>query len=235
MASTSEVGHAKNIANLKLLNTEIAALGAQYNPSSVKLKLNNLLALHAAADANQDMVSSLIGPKKLAVKQRQAEFKINQNLVGLRKAYKATEDVTTAQLDDLMTIIRKLRGDSATSTEQGSEHSTSQQSFDQITNQMGLLISQLESTPNYAPNEEDYKVVYYENKKASMLAKTQAVNDAETSLTTAITIRNQHMYFAPDNMVDIAKKAKDYLLSILPTTSNTYKAIKALKFTKIKP
>ncbi|MGK4567500.1 hypothetical protein [Flavobacterium sp. 3HN19-14] len=28
MASTSEVGHAKNIANLNLLNTHIAALGA---------------------------------------------------------------------------------------------------------------------------------------------------------------------------------------------------------------
>lgn len=28
MASTSEVGHAKNVANLNLLNTNIAALGA---------------------------------------------------------------------------------------------------------------------------------------------------------------------------------------------------------------
>ena len=42
MASNSEVGHAKNIANLNLLNTNIMALGATYNPSNPKLKLANL-------------------------------------------------------------------------------------------------------------------------------------------------------------------------------------------------
>jgi len=41
MASTSEVGHAKNIANLNLLNTNIIALGAIYNPSNPKLLLNS--------------------------------------------------------------------------------------------------------------------------------------------------------------------------------------------------
>ena len=33
MASTSEVGHAKNIANFNLLNTNIIALAAIYNTS----------------------------------------------------------------------------------------------------------------------------------------------------------------------------------------------------------
>ena len=42
MASTLEVGHAKNIANLNLLNTNIIALGATYNPSNSKLLLTNL-------------------------------------------------------------------------------------------------------------------------------------------------------------------------------------------------
>ena len=44
MASASEVGHAKNIANLNLLNTNIIALGTTYNPSNSKLLLTNLRA-----------------------------------------------------------------------------------------------------------------------------------------------------------------------------------------------
>lgn len=42
MASTSEKGHAKNIANANLLNTNIVQLGAIYNPSNPKLLLSNL-------------------------------------------------------------------------------------------------------------------------------------------------------------------------------------------------
>ena len=36
MASTSEVGHTKNIANLNLLNTNIIALGAIYKAFTPK-------------------------------------------------------------------------------------------------------------------------------------------------------------------------------------------------------
>ena len=39
MASTSEKGHAKNIANANLLNTYIVQLSAIYNPSNPKLLL----------------------------------------------------------------------------------------------------------------------------------------------------------------------------------------------------
>lgn len=46
MASTSEVGHAKNIANLNLLNTNIIAVGTIYNPSNSKLKLTNLQSIY---------------------------------------------------------------------------------------------------------------------------------------------------------------------------------------------
>ena len=42
MASTSEKGHAKNIANANLLNTYIVQLATIYNPSNPKLLLANL-------------------------------------------------------------------------------------------------------------------------------------------------------------------------------------------------
>lgn len=47
MASTSEKGHAKNIANANLLNTYIVQLVAIYNPSNSKLLLTNLQNIYS--------------------------------------------------------------------------------------------------------------------------------------------------------------------------------------------
>jgi hypothetical protein len=60
MASTSEVGHAKNIANLNLLNTNIASLGAIYNPSNPKLLLTNLQSIYTNAFNQQESVNTLL-------------------------------------------------------------------------------------------------------------------------------------------------------------------------------
>lgn len=62
---------------------------------------------------------------------------LNRELTKLRKAYKATEGVTLVQLEDFMTIVRKLKGVRktaiATSTnldETQDNYSTSQMSYD---------------------------------------------------------------------------------------------------------
>ena len=149
MASTSEVGHAKNIANLNLLNTNIIAIGAIYNPSNTKLKLTNLQSIYTNAFNQQESVNNLVAPYSIAVDEREIIFKpLNRELTKLRKAYKATEGVTQVQLEDFMTIVRKLKGvrktSIATSTnpdEAQANYSTSQMSYDQRTNNMDLLIA----------------------------------------------------------------------------------------------
>ncbi|WP_293871945.1 hypothetical protein [Flavobacterium sp.] len=112
MASTSEVGHAKNIANLNLLNTNIIALGAIYNPNNPKLLLTNLQSVYTTAFSQQTSVNNLVAPYSIAVDGRETIFKpLNRELTKLRKAYKATDGVTQVQLEDFMTIIRKLKGE----------------------------------------------------------------------------------------------------------------------------
>ena len=75
MASTSEVGHAKNIANLNLLNTNIAALGNIYNPSNPKLQLAYLQNLYTTAFNHQESVNNLVAPYSIAVDEREIIFK----------------------------------------------------------------------------------------------------------------------------------------------------------------
>lgn len=240
MASTSEVGHAKNIANLNLLNTNIIAVGSIYNPSNPKLLLANLQNIYTTAFSQQESVNNLVAPYSVAVDERELIFKpLNRELTKLRKAYKATEGVTQVQLEDFMTIVRKLKGvrktSIATSTnpdEAQANYSTSQMSYDQRTNNMDLLIALLQNTPNFNPNETEYKVVTYQDKKAQMLVKTQAVADTFVPLNNARSSRNNTLYLSDDNLVDTANKAKDYLFTILDASSAQYKAIAKIKFKK---
>jgi hypothetical protein len=240
MASTSEVGHAKNIANLNLLNTNIIAVGSIYNPSNSKLKLTNLQSIYTNSFSQQESVNNLVAPYSIAVDDREIIFKpLNRELTKLRKAYKATEGVTQVQLEDFMTIIRKLKGVRktaiATSTnpdEAQANYSTSQLSYDQRTNNMDLLIALLKNTQNFNPNETEYQIATYQTKKEQMLVKTQAVADTFVPLNNARSLRNKTLYNADDNLVDIANKAKDYLFTILNASSAQYKAIAKIKFRK---
>ena len=138
-----------------------------------------------------------------------------------------------------MTIVRKLKGlkkstanPSTDSKEEQESHSTSQMSYDQRTNTMGLLISLLQNTPNYNPNENEYKITTYQAKKASMLQSTQAVADTFVPLNSARSTRNNTLYYSDDNLVDTFNKAKDYLFTILDSSSVQYKAISKIKFKK---
>ena len=239
MSSTSEVGHAKNIANLNLLNTNIIALGAIYNPSNPNLLLANLQNQYNENFANQESVNNKVAPYSIAVDEREIIFKpLNRELSKLRKAYKATEGVTEMQLEDFMSIVRKLKGIRKVSKPQTdpeqeqNQYSVSQMSYDQRTNNLDLLIALLQNTPNYNPNETEYKVQTYQDKKAKMLVKTQNVANAYIPLNNARSLRNNKMYITENNLVDNGNKAKDYLFTILDSNSPQYKAISKIKFKK---
>lgn len=241
MASTSEKGHAKNIANANLLCTHISHLGTRYNPSNSKLLLANLQSVFANATALQENVNALVAPYSLAVDNREGIFApLSKKITKLRKVYKATEGVNQAQLEDFMTIARKLKGytkvknrpTSDTATEQ-TQYSTSQLSYDQRTNSMDLLIAQLQNTPNYNPNEVEFQIATLQAEKAQMLQATQNVANTYVPLNSARSTRNDALYNNQDNLVDTFNKAKDYLFTILDSNSLEYKAISKVSFRKI--
>jgi len=242
MHSKSERGHAINIANAQLLLTHITELGALYNPSNQKLSLANLQAIFDQAVAHHHLVNTLVAPYSMAVDHREQVFApLNKSITLLRKAYKATDGVTAAHVDDFMTIARKLKGmrkeaikPDTNSDEQQVHHSTSQMGYDQRTNNMDLLIALLENTPNYTPNEVAYQINTIKALKDQMLQATQSVANTYIPLNTARSNRNHSMYLSDDNLVDLFNKAKDYMGTILDPKSALCKAIVKIKFAKIK-
>lgn len=240
MASTSEKGHAKNVANANLLNTHIIELGAVYNPSNPKLLLANLQNIYTNSFSQQEAVNTLVAPYSVAVDNREMIFApLSKKITKLRRVYKATEGVTTAQLEDFMTIARKLKGirkikntPTTDSAIEQTQHSTSQMSYDKRTNNMALLISLFQNTPNYNPNEIEYKIATLQAEKAQMLQATQSVANTFVPLNSARSTRNNTMYLSDDNLVDTFNKAKDYLFTILDSNSVQYKTISKIKFKK---
>lgn len=238
--SKNENGHAKNIANANLLCSHIADLGAKYNPSNPKLSLANLQTLYNSAFASQEAVNNSVAPYSLAVDDRETLFApIGKKITKLRKMYKATEGVTQAQLEDFMTIARKLKGvrkvkpiATTNTEEEQKQNSVSQMGYDFRTNNYDQLISLLQNTPNYNPNEAEYKVITLQQEKSQMLQATQAVADAFIPLNAARSLRNSTVYNSEDNLIDIFNRAKDYLFTILESNSPEYKAISRIKFKK---
>jgi len=239
--SNSEKGHAKNLANANLINSYITQLGTTYQPSNPEIKLSNLQNIYSNAYEKQQDIHSALPPYTLAVNDREAIFEpLNKKITKLRKVYKVTQGVTPAHLEDFMTIARKIKGIRKTSvaapvppeTAQ-TQHSVSQMSYDQRTNNFAQMIEFLQNTPNYGPNETEFQIATFQNQKDQMLLSTQRVADAYIPLNISRGARNTAMYTGESNLVDTFNKAKDYLRSILETNSNLYKAISKITFTKI--
>ena len=74
MASNSEIGHAKNIANLNLLNSNIQALGSIYIPSNSMLKIEYLQQIYTISFNSQEKVNILLAPYSIAVNDREIFF-----------------------------------------------------------------------------------------------------------------------------------------------------------------
>lgn len=74
MASTSEVGHAKNVANFQDLIAFVTGYGATYNPSKNSLQLPQLQALYTQANTSLDGVVAKNTNYNNAVNQRIQAF-----------------------------------------------------------------------------------------------------------------------------------------------------------------
>jgi len=244
MASTSETGHAKNVANYEKLIADITALGTAYNPSKANLKLAALNTQLTAAKAAITAVNSAEPAYKNAVSARDVSFStISKLITRVNNALKASD--TTEQVDEsAMTLVRKLQGRRATpkKTEEQKkvaadagkeivEISSSQMSFDSRLDNFDKLIKLLTSVTAYAPNEADLKVTALTTVYNDLKTKNTAVTTAEAPLTNARIARNDVLYKVNTGVVDTSVDVKSYIKSVYGATSPQYKAISGLKFT----
>lgn len=245
MASTSETGHAKNVANFEDMISFCTGYGGSYNPSKAAIQLPNLSALHGNAANAVTNVNTVNIAFINATNARQIAFNpvkpLATRIVNALDATEATDEL----VKDAKTLNRKIQGarkGKVTKPEtpptppdnpaQDKQISVSQQSYDSLIENFGKLSELAASEPTYTPNEMDLQVatltIFHNNLKAT----NTAVINATTSISNARITRNNILYADKTGLYDIAQEVKKYVKSVFGATSPQYKQVSKIKFTK---
>ncbi len=238
MASTSETGHAKNVANFQDLIEFVTGYGANYDPSKSSLKLSSLTNLYTSAQAKLADVVTKNTAYNSVVNERVMAFDGLKSLsTRLVSALDAT-DASPETIKDAETLNRKLQGKRASTPALSEDPNTlvpttisvSQQSYDQLIQHFAGLISVLESEPSYQPNENDLKITALNAKKDDLVTKNAKVATFYATVSNSRIERNKTLYTSDTGLVEIAGDVKSYVKSIYGATSPEYAQIKGIQF-----
>ena len=218
MPSTSEVGHAKNVANFGDLITYCTAYGTTYNPSKTALQLASLNTLLTSAQTEIANVTTAKNIFDTTTGDRQLAF---ENLKPLAtKIYNALSvtDATDQTLADAKTINHKLQGKRAkeitenpapeNGTPPTNNVSVSRQSYDSLTENFSSLIDLVSSVPSYTPNEADLSVASLTTFRNSLVAANNNVITSEVAYSNARISRDNLLYSKDTGLVEIALYVK---------------------------
>lgn len=242
MASTSEVGHAKNVANFYDLISFAQGYGATYNPSKNSLKLPQLNSLYTQANADLNGVVTKNTAYNNAVNDRIEAFEDLRSLsTRLVNALEST-DASKEKVDDAKGFNRKMQGQRASKKEEPVDPnqpapktiSSSQQSYDQMIQHFDGMISVLDSEPTYTPNETELKVTALQTKLQELKDTNDQVANAYTKVSNARIDRNKTLYNDDSGLVDTAGEVKKYVKSVFGATSPEFGQIKGITFKKEK-
>lgn len=245
MASTSETGHAKNVANFEDMISFCNGYGGSYNPSKIAIQIPSLNTLRTNAENAVADVNAANTAFINATNARQIAFNpVKPLATRLVNALEAT-DATDELIKDAKTLNRKVQGarkSKGTKPEtpptppdtlaEDKQISVSQQSYDSIIENVGKLGELIISEPTYAPNEVDLQVVSLTNFHNNLKTTNTAVINATTAISNARIARNNILYADKTGLYDIAQEVKKYVKSVFGATSPQYKQVSKIKFTK---
>jgi len=242
MASTSEVGHAKNVANFYDLISFAQGYGATYNPSKNSLKLPQLNSLYTQANTDLNEVVNKNTSYNNAVNERIVAFDGLRSLSTRLVNALETTDASKEKVEDAKGFNRKMQGQRASKKEEPVDPnqpapktiSSSQQSYDQMIQHFDGMISVLDSEPSYTPNEIDLKVTALQTKLQELKDSNDQVANAYTAVSNARIDRNKTLYKDDSGLVDTAGEVKKYVKSVFGATSPEFSQIKGIKFKKEK-
>ena len=243
MASQSEVGHAKNVANFADIIAYCTAYGTTYNPSKTALQLTELNTLLATAQTELANVTTAKNTFNTVTGDRQLTFEPLKPLATKVFNYLSVTDAISEIIADAKTINNKLQGKRTGTTaenpptegeNQNNTVSVSRQSYDMLTENFSALIDLVSSVPSYTPNETELTTASLTAYLGELQTANTNVINAEVAYSNARISRNSVLYSENTGLVDIASDVKKYVKAIFGATSPQYKQISGIKFTKPK-
>jgi hypothetical protein len=247
MASTTETGHSKNVANFETLITFCKGYGADYKPTEPNQAIAALQSTYTSAKQSVSDVNKAFTPYSKAVENREIAFaplsKLTTRIVNAFAACKASAQA----IDNAKTHASKVKGtrvgkketpkvdpNNPTAKVEDNSISVSQMSYDSRVNNFEKLIETLKAEPKYNPNETELQVGTLATLLADLDAKNTAVRVATEPLSNARIARDKVLYDETTGLVQIAADVKKYVKSVYGVSSPKYKQISSLAFRVIK-
>ncbi len=244
MASTSETGHVKNVANFEDLISFCQGYGAAYKPAKDSLKLSQLTAQYE--EANTVLNELKLGKTNfdIATNDRRNAFNdIKPFATKILNAFIVLVDSDLA-VADAKVITNKIQGRSskkkakdtmlAENEETLKTISTSQQSYDRHIDHFTSLVKLLEQYPTYAPNEHELSITGLQEKLTLLKSTNTNQITTYTAYNNAMIERNRILYHTDTGLVKISKNVKQYIKSIFGATSPQFKQVSGLEFKTLK-
>ena len=241
MSSTSEVGHAKNVANFADLIAYCTAYGTAYNPSKTALQLTSLNTLLTSAQTELANVTTAKNTFDTVTGDRQLAFEPLKSLATKVFNYLSVTDATDQTIADAKTINNKIQGrrsgavSETPPTEGGTSPNTvsvSRQSYDMLTENFSALIDLVSSVPSYTPNETELSTASLTTFHGNLQTANTNVINAEVAYSNARISRDTVLYSDDTGLIDIASDIKKYVKAIFGATSPQYKQVSGIKFKK---
>ena len=250
MTSTSETGHAKNVANFEDLISFCTGYGTAYNPTKNSIKIAAMNTLLTSARNTLQTVKTTKTAYDNGTNVHEIAFSnLKKRSTRVVNALEAT-DAVKQTVDDAKTINRKIQGKRAdnkktppvappaegttTTPTEVIQISVSQQSYDSLIDNFSKLIVSVSAEPLYIPNETDLKVTALNTLLTNLKTTNTAVINVTPAYHSAIIARNTSLYQSIIGLVDIALEVKKYVKSVFGARSQQYAEISGLEFKKLK-
>lgn len=238
--STSETGHAKNIANFQDLISFCKGYGTLYNPVKEELKISSMEALYQNAFQKLTEAQNKKTTFDSATNQRVNAFKDLNPLVTKIINALAVSETNPLMLNNAKSYNKKLQGrvkakEEVLVSEENTDTvtktiSTSQQSYDSKINSFSNLLQVLQQSTAYDPNEEQLKLISLQSKLSELQGKNIVHTNAYTDYSNARIARNEVLYHPTTGLYQIVKEVKLYVKSLFGATSQQYKQVSGIKF-----
>lgn len=168
MASSSEVGHNKNVANFNAAYQILQEMGTLYNPSNIRITLQNIqLTKNQLTNLIIELNTKIPAYRNAVVNRENATAPLSKLMTKIINNAKAS-GISPAEIENLVSQVNKIRSGTkrknAKIEEQETETiSTSQLSYDSRIANFGILLEQLNTHPEYNPNENELKIENLQN------------------------------------------------------------------------
>jgi hypothetical protein len=236
----SDSGHLGNLKSFDELLSAVKGFPAGYNPSKNEFQIKALEAKSVEGHHQISNLNVIMSVYKSAVEHRTVVYAPFQNLATSIFNFIKSTDASDEAIDNVAQIIRKLKGQRAgkkvtpqaigEKTQQSSQISVSQLSFNERLNNFDRLIRQLEMIPQYLPNETNLTIAGLRDYYNRMDAANAAVLKAENDLSNARVTRNKEFYNPQTGLVEIGKGDKLYIKAIFGPSSPEYHQVSGISF-----